>query len=195
MIQPEEIRRKAERIYAGLLHSWVGGNPDGFPRVITGCKQLDPNLATAAKDIQRLRVASKEVLGYGYSIQWREVNSRRYGRNRVPEEISFETMDDLLRFIKKTDEFAALRTAVGRIRSALPQLESWVRNNVRALTQMETEVEGLVEVAAFLKEHPRPGCFVRELPVAVDTKFVERHKSVLRQWLDILLPAHVTGDN
>src|SRR5690554_6875251 len=101
MIQPEDNLRRAERIYPELLQSWVDGSMDGFPRVITGRKQPDPNLATAAQEIQRLRNGSKETLGYGYSVQWREVNSRKYGRNRFPAEIAFETMDDLLRFIKK----------------------------------------------------------------------------------------------
>jgi hypothetical protein len=58
------------------------------------------------------------------------------------------------------------------------------------LLQLASEVEGLVEVAGVLKKHPRPDCFVRELPLSVDTKFIEGHKSVLRQWLDVLLPAH-----
>lgn len=190
MIQPQDIHHRAERLYAELLQSWVSGSTDGFPRVITGRKQPDPDLATAAQEIQRLRNGSKEVLGYGYSVQWREVNSRKYGRNRFPDEIFFETMDDLLRFIKKTSEFEAFMAAVKHIRSVLPQLESWIRGNVRSLIRMATEVEGLVEVATFLKEHPRPGCFVRELPLSVETKFIERHKNELRQWLDILLPAH-----
>lgn len=190
MIQPEDIRRRAERLYEELLQSWVCGGADDFPRVITGRKQPDTDLALAAQQIQRLRDGSKEVLGYGYSIQWREVNSRKYGRNRFPAAISFETMDDLLRYTHKTSEFNVFAAAVSRIRSALPKLESWTRGNVRSLIRMATEVDGLVEVAAFLKEHPRPGCFVRELPLPVDTKFIERHENELRQWLDILLPAH-----
>lgn len=190
MIQPEDIRRKAERIYVELLKSVVDGSSNGFPRIIAGSKKLDPNLATAAQQIQRLREASKEALGYGYSVRWREVNSRRYGRNFFPSEVSFETVDDLLRFIKKTNEFATFATVVNRIRSALPQLESWLRTSIWSVHQIAEEVEGLIEVAAFLKEHPRPRCFARELPLSVDTKFVERYKTVLRQWLDILLPAH-----
>jgi hypothetical protein len=190
MIQPEDIRRKAERLYGELLHSWVCGSAANFPRFIIGRKQPDPNLVLATKEIQHLRDCSKEVLGYGYSIQWREVNSRKYGRNSFPEEIFFETMDDLLRYIHKAGEFSALMGAVKRIRSALPELELWIQANVRSLIKLATEVEGLVDVANFLKEHPRPGCFIRELPVAVDTKFVEQHKNELRQWLDILLPAH-----
>lgn len=190
MIQPDDIRRKAERIYPVLLQSWVQGSVETFPRIIIGSKQPDANLATAAQQIQRLRGGSKEVLGYGYSVQWREINSRKFGRNLFPDQITFETMDDLLRFIKKADEFVAFTVAINRIRSSLPALEPWIRSNVRAVVQMSPEIERLIEVAGFLKEHPQPDCFVRELPLSVDTKFIEQHKGVLRQWLDVLLPAH-----
>lgn len=190
MIQPEDIRRKAERIYPELLQSWVDGSMDGFPRIIAGRKQPDTNLITAAQEIQRLRDGSKEVLGYGYSVQWREVNSRKYGRNQFPAEICFETIDDLLRLIKKTREFNEFTLAVTCIRASLPQLESWIGSNVRQLIQIATDVGRLVDVAAFLIAHPRPDCFVRELPVSADSKFIEQHKNVLGQWLDILLPAH-----
>src|SRR5205823_6364051 len=30
--------------------------------------------------------------------------------------------------------------------------------------------------------------FARELPIPVDTKFIERHQALLQEWLDILLP-------
>jgi len=190
MIQPDDIRYKAERIYMELVQSWVEGRPDGCPRVVTGCKQPNPDLAIAAKETQCLRDGSKEVLGYGYSVQWREINSRKFGRNRFPDGILFETADDLLRFIGKTGEFVALTSAVNRIRSVLPQLEPWIRKNLRSLTRTATEIEGLVEVVSFIKEHPRPGCFVRELPLSIDTKFIEQHENILRQWLDILLPTY-----
>jgi hypothetical protein len=39
-------------------------------------------------------------------------------------------------------------------------------------------------------EHPRPALFSRELPLPVDTKFIERHRRVLREWFDLVLPPH-----
>ena len=189
MIQPEDIRRKAENLYENVLHTWLRGE-DFFPRVIPAQKQPDSVLATAIQDVQRLRDGSKEVLGYGYSVQWREVNSRKYGRNRFPEQISFETTDDFLRFIHKIAEFAAFTASVMKIRSAFPQLEPWIHGNVRLLTKLATDVDGLIEVVRFLQKNPRPGLFARELPLFVDTKFIERHQGELRQWLDALMPAH-----
>src|SRR5262249_1385055 len=41
---------------------------------------------------------------------------------------------------------------------------------------------------AYFVEHPRPQCYIRELPVRVHTKFVEQHAGILRELLEFLLP-------
>ena len=38
-------------------------------------------------------------------------------------------------------------------------------------------------------DNPKPDCYLRELSIAnVDTKFIERHKGIIKSLLDILLP-------
>lgn len=189
MIQPPDIRRKAENLYEAFLHAWVAGEDGFFPKIVPSRKDLPADMAAAVRAVQQLRDGSKEAQGYGYSICWREVNLRKYGRNQIPEQISFETREDLLRFVGKEKEFAALATAVAQIRTAFPQLGPWVAGNLKLLVGLIPDIDGLLDVVRCLQEHPRPGCFVRELPLQADTKIVERHVAVLRQWLDRVLPA------
>ena len=130
-------------------------------------------------------------MGYGYSVEWREVNSRRFGRNLFPSRIVFETQEDYLRYCGKAADFSRFEGAVNAIRQRHTVLEDWIRSNIATLTELSAEVDGLLEVVHALAARPRPACFARELPVSVDTKFVERHAAVLRQWLDRVLPPHV----
>jgi hypothetical protein len=58
------------------------------------------------------------------------------------------------------------------------------------LTEVADDVAGMLLVVDYLREHPRPGVFARELPLPLDTKFVERNQRILREWLDIVLPPH-----
>src|SRR5262249_860046 len=60
---------------------------------------------------------------------------------------------------------------------------------IRRMADCGESVEGLIEVTQFFLDHPWPDCYARQIPVAVDTKFVERHEGILREWLDELLPA------
>src|SRR5262245_19877251 len=88
MIRPEDIRRKADNLYRGCLRAWLEGDESFFPRVVPARKEPDPdNLAAAVESIRRLREGSKQALGFGYTVEWQEVNSRKLGRNEFPARI------------------------------------------------------------------------------------------------------------
>lgn len=191
MVEPEEIRQKAENLYRRCLRAWIEGDETFFPRVVPARKTPDPgNIAGSVEWLRRLREGSKEVLGFGYTIEWEEIKSQALGRNKFPARILFNTREDYLRFIGKTKEFAAFTDAVTRLRAEFSGLEPWVRSNAQRLIESTHELDGLLSVIRFLREHPRPNLFARELPLSVDTKFVERHKWLLREWLDLVLPPH-----
>jgi len=191
MTNPREIRRKAENLYGEFLRTWAAGTADAFfPRVVPADRRPEGNPAEAARAVRELREGSKERLGYGYAVEWEEVKSRQFGRNPFPRRIVFETRGDLLRLIGKQREFDAIVAAAAAVREAFPELTDWVTENLRALAELGPDVAGLVAVTRHFLAHPRPKCFARELPVPVDTKFVERNRGVLRLWLDRLLPPH-----
>jgi hypothetical protein len=187
MIQPDEIRRKATHLYPAFLRAWLQGERF-FPKTVPCCKRPDEDLAAAVASVHRLGEESKSVRGYGYSMRWTEVNSRIYGKNLFPTRIALETEEDFLQYVGKQREFAGFAEAVGRIRSRYPELESWIRSHVQLLIESADEVEGLLRVVDCLRAHPRPGVFARELPDSPDTKFVERNRRILREWLDQVLP-------
>jgi hypothetical protein len=189
MIQPEDIHRKAENLYPLYLRAWLDGDDGFFPKVVPAGKTLDAdNPSAAIQSVRRLREESKEVVGFGYTVQWREVNSRSFGRNQFPSRILFETPDDLLRFTGKQREFKVFTDAVTRLRRAFPSLRNWIRANARALIEAAPDLDGLLHVLQFFHDNPRPNRFARELPIPVDTKFIECYQGLLRSWFDIVLP-------
>lgn len=188
MIGPDGIRRKAENLYPDFLRAWLA-NETFFPRIVPCDLRLDGDLAASAGAVNALRSASKESRGFGYSVEWTEIRSRTHGRNSFPSRISFDSQADFLRYIDKESAFDAFSTRVRQIVSQYPELQPWVEANRRRLNELVEDAEGLLRVVNYLRRHPRPGLFSRELPVDVDTKFVERNRLILREWLDRLLPA------
>lgn len=189
MIKPEDIRQKAERLYEVVLSSWTENNCI-FPYNLAVNKQLDDNISLAVKEIELLKKNSKEMKGYGYTVQWQEKRSRKYGQNLFPDKVLFETREDYLKFIDKQTDFDAFTHTVLAIRSSFPQLESWIRSNLRSINQLASDIDKLIQVVGYFQLKPRPNCFAREIPLEIDTKFIERNKMYLRQWLDVLLPPH-----
>lgn len=190
MIQPEDVRRKAGNLYGEFVRAWLADDKSFFPRVVPSQLNPDPGSATAISEVRALRDASKEAVGFGYTVEWREINSRRFGRNLFPARITIETQEDFLHLSGRAKDFRQFQEAVDAIRSRYIVLEGWIRSNVTALTDLASEVSGLLEVVDVLQRMPPSGCFARELPLSVDTKFIERHQKVLRQWLDQVLSPH-----
>lgn len=191
MIDPEEIRRKAIGLYPKFVSAWLAGEKY-FPKVLKVNRRPDKNLAVAGEQVERLRAGAKERRGFGYSVDWREVNARVHGKNEFPERVYIESQDDLLRLVGKQQEFAAYSAAVASIRERYPVLNAWIINkrNYKVLARVADKVEGLLEVTDCLVDNPSPQKFARELPLSVDTKFIERHERILHAWLDIVLPPH-----
>lgn len=191
MISPNEIGAKAERLYPQFLAAWGRGeDADFFPRRVPAQLGLvSGDLATTKAAIVRLREESKQKRGWGYSVDWQQRRTRDFGANEVPVALWIETQNDLLRLAGRSESFARAQRVAHRIRQRLPQLEQWVQSNTSVLASLDDKIDGLVMVAQYFTANPWPQCFLRELPLPVDTKFIERNKGLLRQWLNLLLPA------
>lgn len=198
MITPAEITTKAKNAYEKkFLPLWIRGDAAGFFPL-----RIPANLKLSAKDIagtigavDKLRNGSKESRGRGYTVHWEEVNLRDFGRNQKPQQITIDTLDDLLTLAGSRSSFEATQQVAAQIRAELPALEDWLVQRVRSLDGLLDSIDGLIAVAHFFIANPWPDCFSRQIPVAVDTKFVERNESVLRQWLRLLLPGSAIDVN
>ncbi len=190
MITPNEIKAKVKRLYPDAVDSWLKRDVGYFPHRIPANMQLPTTQSETIAVVDSLRSDSKESIGFGYSIEWEQVHSRSKGNNRFPKGVWLESMEDLLRLIGKGKEFRSLERSVDSIRKRLPNLETWLRKGWSKLPPIESHLDGLIQVVEYLLQHPRPGCFPRELPLNVPTKLVSQNQAVLSEWLDILLPPH-----
>jgi hypothetical protein len=192
LITPEEIVRKATLLYPSAITAWLTGDTTYFPRRIPTNLRITKGVSQAEliAQVTRLRDRSKETMGSGYCVRYEQVNKRAYGENRYPTAIELETFDDLLKLVGKRAEFTTLETAIEKLRRSLPELESWWIANWKRLLGVADSLDDLIQVTRYVIEHPRPNCYLRELPLAVSSKLIERNKPLLREWFDLLLPPH-----
>ncbi|MCU0707490.1 MAG: DUF2220 family protein [Pirellula sp.] len=188
MISPEELHEKMERLYPKAVRAYLEGDATFFPYRMRVDLAPPKSIPDAIREIDALRSGSKEYVGHGYSIRWQERRSRTLGQNAFPDEVTVETMDDLLRALGKVRWWQRLLKAVDTLRQRHPKLQSWIISNWQRLVGCEDRVDVLLDVVDHLLQHPRPNCFVRELPIAMSTKWVAEHEAMLSQWLDIVLP-------
>lgn len=188
MITPAEIKTKAENKYFDFLRATFTHEPFFPLEIAVGKPKNSTDYAILRDWTQNLLAQSKEQRGFGYELVLEKQNTRLHGVQSLPQRVVINTPADFLKLIHKQQEFAQFQKASQQILHTFPQLAEWLGKYPQKLVAELPHWEQLLTVCTYFVAHPRPRLYLRELPLTVDTKFVEQHKAALRQWLDILLP-------
>lgn len=192
MICPEQLAGKAKAVYPKAVKAWLHNDLDSFfpYRIRANLKLAKEDVATAIRQVDSIRKSAKETRGFGYSVSWERRQSRFLGLNDFPDAISIDTMDDLVEWIGKRQDWDRLQVAVATLRRRQPRLESWLVEGVnwKSLLELANVLDDLLSVVEYFQSNPRPDCFARELPLAISTKLIESHRKRLASWLDRVLP-------
>lgn len=193
MITPNEILKKAENKYLAFLRAVVEERVFE-PIVIMGNKKPDDDTVQFEKELTELICYSKEKKGFGYSIEYQKVKTRKHGEQDIPVSIVFQTEHDYLKFIGKEQETAGFRNDVEKILSAFPALVEWVCKFPNKVLDNHKIWCDLLKVCTYFKNNPNPQLYIRELPIQVDTKFIERNKGIFKELLDIIIAGSINTD-
>ena len=193
MITPTEIRKKAEKKYLAFLQSVVEGKTFA-PIVIVGNKKPDDDMVMFEKELTELMEHSKERKGYGYTIEYQTVKTKKHGLQDIPTSICFLTEYDYLRFIGKEQTTAHFRVDIGKCLSELPELLDWISKYPNKVLDNHYVWDDLLVVCKYFKTTPKPQLYIRELPIQVHTKFIERNKGIIKELLDIIISEQVNTE-
>jgi hypothetical protein len=79
--------------------------------------------------------------------------------------------------------------ALAELITAFPELKNWAIDNISFVLQQADNIPEFIKVCTFFKNNKPPhDLYLRELPIAVHSKFIEDNATALRRLLDELLP-------
>jgi len=191
MLTAEELKQKALRRYHPILEQVILGE-DPFPLLIP-YKKLprtgNPADMLRQKDI--LRKESKAVVGYGPTVEFLAVKTRRYADATVPGKIEFTSLADLTRYVGKASEADRILSNAAVVTTAFPEAKAWVAKRTELLSEENerfwTEV---CQVVVYFRTNPKPWVYVRELPLeGIHTKFVETNHRLIIDLLGVVAQA------
>lgn len=121
-------------------------------------------------------------------IEWREWNHRVQGAQRLPVAVWVNSVHEALAFIGKARQAQRFEAVWQQTAATQPVLLAWLsRRPIQAL-DLADRWERLLAVVAWLQVHPRPGVYLRQVDApGVDSKFIETHRGVLTELLDLAL--------
>jgi hypothetical protein len=138
--------------------------------------------------IRELEENSRSCKGFGYEIEWADINHRQLGRNRMPSRISVPTEPDALQLIGKERAGRRFRELVDVTIGKFPALSQWVSRRPFVVLDNAQDWQRILDVLAWFRDHPRSNLYLRQVDIAgVDTKFIEARKQLFSELLDIVL--------
>lgn len=186
MITPEEIFKKANKKYISYLQSKNNGDVF-FPLIIPGNKIPSKNTSDYSEEIKRLYLDSKEKKGYGYEIVYIQKRKKGLGLQSLPSQFVFDNELDYLQYLHKEKEVILFDNACEVTFKTFPELKEVIFNKPAILLNNLDKWGDLLKVCIYFKNNPQPNLYIRELPIKVHTKFVEKNQFVLTTLLETIL--------
>ncbi|RQR55359.1 hypothetical protein DIE19_24495 [Burkholderia sp. Bp9126] len=191
-----DLRARLQRLWerGEWLRSLVEGGEGLFPLrlAIKG-----PSSSELAERFDAVRSWIAELVATPrVRIEWREINHRILGMQRVPQAAWVDNLHDALALAGKRREAAQFERLLEIMRARQPRLVSWLAQRPFLALELADDWERLLAVVDWMAGHPRPGLYLRQAEIAsVDTKFIEARRGVLTQWLDHVLPPEAIDSN
>ncbi len=179
-----QLRRQWER--GELLRSLVHGDTVSPLRLTL----KGPSSTDLAECFEAVRAWIAELVAVPQiRIEWREVNHRILGSQRVPQSVWVDNLDSAFALIGRRGEAARFTELLARSRSQQPALLAWMEKRPLRALELAKDWEGLLAVTDWLVRHPRPGIYLRQVDIpGIHSKFIEAHRGLLAEWLDLVLP-------
>lgn len=185
------LRAKLEKYWrSGALLRAYRNPGEKFPLIVPLTKPGRQELVdhfSAVRDWQQQW--QKNAARYTLQLEWEEINHRQLGRNQLLKAIRFDTPEQAMQLLGRQRDGHIYRALSEEVSQEFPELTDWVTDNPHTLLQYRDDWPRLKAVIYWVREHPRPDIYLRQLEIpGVDTKFIERRRQLLSQWLDLTLP-------
>lgn len=194
MLTPQEIRAKVMKLWDSqrILKAWLAEEtlfPWEIPTRLPSGRELLERFSEVQATITALRSGARAEIGHGYRLVDEAIAHRQLGAQRLPVKAIFDDREEALRLIGKLRDFRRFVQLAAETRARFPTLEGLLRSRPLAILELAEDWPKLLRVCSYLREHPRPGCYLRQIDLpGIDTKFLEAHKGMLAEMLDAILP-------
>lgn len=125
-------------------------------------------------------------------LEFREVQHRVQGSQRLPTSAWIDSLDGALSWLNKSGEWNRFLSLAETTRHSLPCLLPWLEKYPLVALELADAWPRLLAIVAWSIDNPRPNIYLRQVDLpGLHTKFIEAHRGVLAELLDLALPSEV----
>jgi hypothetical protein len=190
--RPADVREAVGKRWPVLLTAFLTGQawtPLDVPLRGPGPAEIGERFA----EVQAW-AAEWERAGRGpLRVQYRQVGGRLVGINQLPGRAWVDGYAQAWELLSTRRQISELLGLAGGTKAECPRLLPWVERNPVKVLHLAADWDRMLATVRWIDEHQRDNLYVRQVDVpGVDTKFIESHRGVLTQLLDLQLdPARI----
>ena len=183
-----DLRSQVQRLWdRGAVLADIASGGDTFPRRLVLKRPTSREIRDSFQAVRQWSASLRSA--QHIRLVMRESRHRLLGSNTLPHEAWVDSAEAAAAMIGKRREVAAFRELLADVAARQPTLIDWLATKPLRAMELRHDWGRVLSVVAWLQANPRPGIYLRQMDVAgVDTKFVERHRGVLQELLDLALP-------
>ncbi|MDX2108987.1 MAG: DUF2220 family protein [Verrucomicrobiota bacterium] len=195
MIDAAALRKQAANKYPEVVAALLRGEAP-FPITLRYSRiRTTDSRESILNAIHVLKGESREHLGHGLTIQWTEINTIKYGLNKVPDTILLADEADYMGYVGKIEEWRSIRLGYTLLVEAFPQLATALPSLWRDLRDGSIDYwQQVIAVLEFFQQSPFPERYTRELPIPVPTKFIEENYTLFEKFIPLVAPDAMKDD-
>jgi hypothetical protein len=185
---PSVVRESAAKKVAGWLSGYVAGadfTPVRFPVRGPSAAELGGRY-----DEARLWAADWDRAARGpLRVEYKTVGGRHFGANELPIAAWLDSYDHAWDATGSQAQARALAALADRTRATHPALLPWLGRRPLKALDLADSWDRLLAVTDWVLARDTAGLYLRQVDIpGVDTKFIARHRGVLAELLDLVLP-------
>lgn len=187
--RPKDIKAQLQRLWdrGELLRDLL----DGEPRFPLRLRLKGPDASDIADRFQAVRawVALWEDQP-PLRLEWRQTRHRVQGTQSLPVAAWLGDADAAIAWLGRHQDRQRFVSVVAATRIAAPALLPWLARRPLQGLDLSPVWPQLLAVVDWVCRHPRPAVYLRQVDLpGVHSKFIESHRGVLAELLDLALPA------
>jgi hypothetical protein len=183
-----DLRAQVGKLWdRGLLLAAITAGESPFPWQLRLKCPDSAEIAGRFDDVRRW-AAGLRTVPY-CRIETRDFTHRIVGANTLPHTAWIDSLDDALAMIGKARAAERYRRMLEAAGAQAPALVPWLQRRPLRALELADAWPALLAVVGWMQAHPRPGIYLRQVDLPdVHSKFVEAHRAVLAELLDLVLP-------
>jgi hypothetical protein len=186
---PKDLKAQVLKLWdrGDLLRDAVTGS-ERFPLVLP---IKGPSSSDITDRFEAVRTWIAELANNKYlRVEWQEVRHRVQGLQRLPQSVWIDSMEDALDWLSKLREWDRFTTLVKNTQQDCPDLLPWLEKRPLQALALADEWQRLLAIVDWIKAHPQPKSYLRQVDIPeIHTKFIESHRAVIAELLDLALQA------